>query len=73
MKINKKLVAVSLIAIGLSFCMSGVRADAAFVKRTEVKKTQQQKNRIRKATFRREGTGNYFFHSKLFLFLKRKE
>ena len=61
MKINKKLVAVSLIAFGLSFCMSGVRADAAFVKRTEVKKTQQQKKSVEISDYSAIFDANYYY------------
>lgn len=61
MKINKKLVAVSLIAIGLSFFMSGVRADAAFVKRTEVKKTQLQKKSVVISDYSAIFDANYYY------------
>ena len=46
MKINKIVIAVSLLIFGLSFGMNGIQADAAFVKKTEVKKTQEKKKSV---------------------------
>ena len=41
MKINKIIVAMSLVVFGMCFGLNGMKADAAFVKKTEVKKMQK--------------------------------
>ena len=46
MRINKKMIAACFVSVCLSFCVGGIQADAAFVKKTEVKKVQEQKKKV---------------------------
>ena len=63
MKINKMVVAMSLVVFGLSFGMSGIRADAAFVKRTEVKKTQEKKKSVVISDYSAIFDANYYYNT----------
>ena len=63
MKINKIVVAMSLVAFGLSFGMSGIQADAAFVKRTEVKKVQEKKKSVVISDYSAIFDVNYYYNT----------
>ena len=63
MKISKRVVAMSLVIFGLSFGMSGIQADAAFVKRTEVKKTQEKKNSVVISDYSAIFDANYYYNT----------
>ena len=61
MKISKRVVAMSMVIFGLSFGMSGIQADAAFVKRTEVKKTQEKKKSVVISDYSAIFDANYYY------------
>ena len=63
MKISKRVVAMSLVIFGLSFGMSGIQADAAFVKRTEVKKTQEKKKSVVISDYSAIFDANYYYNT----------
>ena len=54
MKINKRFLAMSLVVAGMSFFTSGIQTEAAFVKRTEVKKVQEQKKKMEMFTLQQQ-------------------
>ena len=63
MKISKRVVAMSLVIFGLSFGMSGIQADAAFVKRTEVKKMQEKKKNVVISDYSAIFDANYYYNT----------
>ena len=63
MKISKRVVAMSMVIFGLSFGMSGIQADAAFVKRTEVKKMQEKKKNVVISDYSAIFDANYYYNT----------
>ena len=61
MRFNKKGIALSLFSLGLCLVINGIQAEAAFVKRTEVKKMQQQKKSVVISDYSAIFDANYYY------------
>ena len=61
MKINKRIIALSLMTSCLSFCLSSIQTEAAFVKKTEVKKVQEQKKKLDIADYSEIFDADYYY------------
>ena len=61
MRINKKMIAACFASVCLSFCVGGIQADAAFVKKTEVKKVQEQKKKVAINDYTAIFDANYYY------------
>ena len=61
MKINKRLVVMSVMAFALSFFISGIETEASFVKKTEVKKVQEQKKELQISDYSAIFDANYYY------------
>ena len=61
MRLNKKMVALSMVTFGLCLWINGIQTEAAFVKKTEVKKMQQQKKSVEIADYSAIFDADYYY------------
>ena len=61
MRFNKRGIALSLFMLGLCLWINGIQTEAAFVKRTEVKKMQQQKKSVVITDYSAIFDANYYY------------
>ena len=61
MRFNNRRIALSLLALGFCLCINGIQTEAAYVKRTEVKKMQQQKKSVVISDYSAIFDANYYY------------
>lgn len=61
MRFNKRRIILSLFVLGLCLWINGIQTEAAFVKRTEVKKMQQQKKSVVISDYSAIFDANYYY------------